>query len=125
MVAAATIAERSFQGRSARHSTEGPDLPPSWNCCNTPCATALNIDLREDAPDYFKALPTEHLEGHYPAPFPTPENDFRIPVYIRDGEPDLNDAALSRAAEFAMVAYDSNALENQYLQGWLMQGSAS
>lgn len=82
---------------------------------------SLNIDLREDAPDYFKALPTEHLEGHYPAPYPTPENDFRIPVYVRDGEPDLNDAALSRAAEFAMVAYDSNALENQYLQGWLMQ----
>lgn len=82
---------------------------------------SLNIDLREDAPDFFKALPTEHLEGHYPAPYPTPENDFRIPVYIRDGEPDLNEAALSRAAEFAMVAYDSNALENQYLQGWLMQ----
>ena len=82
---------------------------------------SLNIDLREDAPDYFKSLPTDHLEGHYPAPYPTPENDFRIPVYVRDGEPDLNDAALSRAAEFAMVAYDSNALENQYLQGWLMQ----
>ena len=81
----------------------------------------LNIDLREDAPDYFKALPTDHLEGHYPAPYPTAENDFRIPVYVRDGEPDLNEAALSRAAEFAMVAYDSNALENQYLQGWLMQ----
>jgi hypothetical protein len=82
---------------------------------------SLNIDLREDAPDYFKSLPTDHLEGHYPAPYPTPENDFRIPVYVRDGEPDLKDAALSRAAEFAMVAYDSNALENQYLQGWLMQ----
>jgi hypothetical protein len=82
---------------------------------------SLNIDLREDAPDYFKALPTEHLEGHYPAPYPTPENDFRVPVYVHDGEPDLNEAALSRAAEFAMVAYDSNALENQYLQGWLMQ----
>jgi hypothetical protein len=82
---------------------------------------SLNIDLREDAPDYFKSLPTDHLEGHYPAPYPTPENDFRVPVYVRDGEPDLNDAALSRAAEFAMVAYDSNALENQYLQGWLMQ----
>jgi hypothetical protein len=82
---------------------------------------SLNIDLREDAPDYFKSLPTDHLEGHYPAPYPTPENDFRVPVYVRDGEPDLKDAALSRAAEFAMVAYDSNALENQYLQGWLMQ----
>ncbi|MEO8049662.1 MAG: hypothetical protein ABI833_04530 [Acidobacteriota bacterium] len=82
---------------------------------------SLNIDLREDAPDYFKALPTDHLEGHYPAPYPTAENEYRIPVYVRDGEPDLTDAALSRAAEFAMVAYDSNALENQFLQGWLIQ----
>ncbi len=82
---------------------------------------SLNIDLREDAPDYFRSLPTDHLEGHYPAPHPTSENDFRVPVYVRDGEPDLTDAARSRAAEFAMVAYDSNALENQYLQGWLMQ----
>jgi hypothetical protein len=82
---------------------------------------SLNVDLREGAPDYFKALPTDHLEGHYPAPYPAPENQYHIPIYVRDGEPDLNDAALSRAAEFAMVAYDSNALENQYLQGWLIQ----
>ena len=67
----------------------------------------LKIDLREDAPDYFKALPTEHLESHYPAPYPTAENEFRVPVYVRDGEPDLHDAALSRAAELAMVAYEA------------------
>ena len=24
---------------------------------------SLSIDLREDAPDYFKSLPTDHLEG--------------------------------------------------------------
>jgi len=81
----------------------------------------LKIDLREDAPDYFKALPTDHLVSHYPAPYPAAENEFRIPIYVRDGEPDLNDAALSRAAELAIVAYDSNAAENQFLQGWLMQ----
>ena len=28
---------------------------------------------------------------------------------------------MARAAEMAMVAYDDNALESQYLQGWLMQ----
>ncbi len=81
----------------------------------------LQIDLREDAPEYFKALPTDHLVSHYPAPFPAPENEYRVPVYVRDGEPDLNDAALSRAAELAMVAYDANSAENQFLQGWLMQ----
>jgi hypothetical protein len=82
---------------------------------------SIGIDLREDTPDYFKALPTDHLVSHYPAPYPAAENDYRIPVYVREGEPDLTDAALSRAAELAMVAYDSNALENQFLQGWLMQ----
>jgi hypothetical protein len=81
----------------------------------------LQMDLREDAPDYFKALPTDHLESHYPATVPTADNEFRIPVYIRDGEPDLADAVISRAAELAMVAYDSNAAENQFVQGWLMQ----
>ena len=81
----------------------------------------LKLDLREDVPEYFKALPTDHLVSHYPAPFPAPENEYRVPIYVRDGEPDLIDAALSRAAELAMVAYDSNAAENQFVQGWLMQ----
>ncbi len=81
----------------------------------------LKIDLREDATEYFRALPTDHLVSHYPAPYPAAENEYRVPVYVRDGEPDLNDAALSRAAELAIVAYDSNAAENQFLQGWLMQ----
>ena len=62
------------------------------------------------------------MVSHYPSPFPAPENLYRIPVYVRDGEPDLTEAALSRAAEFAMVAYDSNAGDNQFVQGWLMQG---
>jgi hypothetical protein len=81
----------------------------------------LKLDLREDAPGYFKSLPTDHLVSHYPAPLATRDNEFRIPVYVRDGEPDLADAISSRAAELAMVAYDTNAAENQFLQGWLMQ----
>jgi hypothetical protein len=81
----------------------------------------LKSDLREDAPKYFKALPTYHLVSHYPMTFSGPENEYRVPVYVRDGEPDLTDAAYSRAAELAMVAYDANEAENQFLQGWLMQ----
>lgn len=81
----------------------------------------LKVDLRESAPDYFQSLPIDHLCGHYPGPFQAPENDYRVPVYVRSGEPDLNDAVMSRAAELSMVAYDDNALESQYLQGWLMQ----
>lgn len=81
----------------------------------------LKIDLREAAPAYFKTLPTDHLMGHYPSSYQGPENDYRVPVYVRDGEPNLTDAVLSRAAELAMVAFDSNAAENQWVQGWLMQ----
>jgi hypothetical protein len=81
----------------------------------------LKIDLRESDSDYFKNLPADHLAGHYPAPYRASENDYRVEVYVRDGEPSLIDAALSRAAELAMVAFDNNALESQYLQGWLMQ----
>ena len=81
----------------------------------------LKIDLRDAAPEYFKTLPLDHLMGHYPSSFQGPENDYRVPVYLRDGEPNLTDAVLSRAAELAMVSFDSNAAENQWVQGWLMQ----
>jgi hypothetical protein len=81
----------------------------------------LKIDLREPAGAYFKSLPVDDIAGHYPAPLEAPENEYRIPVYVRDGDPDVTDAAMSRAAEMAMVAFDDNALESQYLQGWLMQ----
>ncbi len=81
----------------------------------------LKIDMREAAFEYFKTMPTDHLVGHYPSPFEAPENEFRVPVYVRDGEPNITDAVFSRAAELAMVAYDNNAADSQYLQGWLMQ----
>jgi hypothetical protein len=81
----------------------------------------LKIELRDTAVPFFKALPIDHLASHYPAPFEAAENEYRVPVYTRDGEPDREEAALSRAAELEMVAYDTNALESQYLQGWLMQ----
>jgi len=81
----------------------------------------LKMDLREDAPAYFKELPTDHLVGHYPATFQGPDNDFRVPVFVRPGEPDVAESTLSRAAELSMVAFDSNAAETQFVQGWLMQ----
>ena len=86
----------------------------------------LKIDLRESAPGYFKELPLAHLTGHYPAPLSVsesagPETEFLIPIYLHDGNPDPADAVRSRAAGLAMVAYDSNALESQFLQGWLMR----
>lgn len=81
----------------------------------------LKIDLRLDAPDYFEELPKYQVLGNYPAPLAAPENEYRIPVYKGAGQPDVDQAALARAAGLSMVAYDNNALENQYLQGWLIQ----
>ena len=81
----------------------------------------LRIDLREQASGYFQELPVAHLAGHYPAPFAAPENEFLIPAFLHDGNPDPAEAAMSRAAGLAMVAYDTNALDSQLLQGWLMR----
>jgi hypothetical protein len=58
--------------------------------------------------------------SYYPAAYPSQENDFRIGAGPKSGEPDLRLAALSRAADLAMVNYDTNAPDTQWLQGWLM-----
>jgi hypothetical protein len=79
-----------------------------------------NIDLREPVGQFFKEYPIEHLMSYYPAPFPGPETEYHINAESRPGTPDLKQAALSRAAELAMVAYDTNGAESQVLQGWLM-----
>jgi len=83
----------------------------------------LNIDLREDAPEWFRALPEWHILSHYPAPYPAAENNFYIPSYPGTSPPDLQAAMLSRIAALSMVAYDRNAQDSQFLQGWLMQDS--
>lgn len=81
----------------------------------------LNFDLRDTYPEWFKQYPLLHLLAHYPAPWPAAENEFRIPAdeTIEKTGPDVRKAALSRAAELAMVAYDANAASSQLLQGWL------
>ncbi|HEX4138651.1 MAG TPA: hypothetical protein VHY84_28835 [Bryobacteraceae bacterium] len=82
----------------------------------------LNFDLRETFPAWFRQHPLLHLLAHYPAPWPASENEFRIPAdeTIQSAGPDVRKAALSRAAELAMVAFDANASSSQLLQGWLM-----
>jgi hypothetical protein len=79
-----------------------------------------NIEMRDSATKYFKEWPTQLLLGYYPSAYPAAENEYRIPIYHADGEPDLRLAMLARAADLAVVAYDTNALENQFLQGWLI-----
>ena len=79
-----------------------------------------NIELRESFPRFFKDFPIEHLLTYYPAVFPGQDGEYYIGAESHSGEPDLRLAALSRAAELSMVAYDVNAQETQVLQGWLM-----
>jgi hypothetical protein len=86
----------------------------------------LNIDLREDAPEYFKDLPLWYLTGFYPAPYASAASEYRIPCWTVQekpgtGEPDLTGAALARAAGLALVASDTNGIEAQYVQSFLMQ----
>ena len=81
---------------------------------------STNVELRQDAAKYFKELPAYHILSYYPAIFPAAENEYRIPFYTADGEPDLKTAALSRAGDLAMVAYDTNAQETQFVQSWLI-----
>jgi hypothetical protein len=94
------------------------DAYPLWELLHV-VRDNTNLDLRESVPRFFKDFPIEHLMGHYPATFEGPDNQYRIGL-SKNGEPDLRQAALSRAAELAMVALDTNAAESQVLQGWLM-----
>jgi hypothetical protein len=83
------------------------------------------LDLRDQAPRYFRNFPLEHMVSYYPAPYQAADGLYYLGVARRHGEPgsepDLRKAALSRAAELAMVAYDVNSSDSQTLQGWLMQ----
>lgn len=80
----------------------------------------LRLDLREGLNRWFEELPPILLLSYYPLPWPAAENEYRIPAYWTPGDPDLREAMFSRAAEFALVAYDANARPHQFLQGWLM-----
>ncbi len=79
----------------------------------------LKVDLREDAPGFFHDLPVERLLGYYPASYPAAGNEYRMPARKGPTEPDPDAAARSRAADLALVAYDTNDPNSQFLQGWL------
>lgn len=79
----------------------------------------LQIELRDDALAFFRDLPASRMLSYYPARYPAPENEFRIPFYSGKGDPDLRAAALSRAADMSFVAYDNNVVESQFIQGWV------
>jgi len=105
--------------KNGRSAILRDDAYPLWELLHA-LRDSTNLDLREAVPRFFKEFPIEHLASYYPALYPAPENEYRIGFMRKSGEPDLQLAALSRAAEMAMVALDVNAPESQVLQGWLM-----
>jgi len=104
---------------SGRRIVTREDAYPLWELLHA-VRDNTNLDLRESSARFFKQFPLEHLMSHYPATYRGDDNDFHIGASSKPGEPDLEQAALSRAAELAMVSFDNNAEESQYLQGWLM-----
>jgi hypothetical protein len=104
---------------NGRVSLSRTDIYPLWEIFHA-IRDSANLDLRESSPRYFKNFPIEELMSYYPATFPAEDNDFHIGASQKIGQPDLELATFSRAAELAMVAFDTNAEENQYVQGWLM-----
>ncbi|MCX6625284.1 MAG: hypothetical protein NTY38_30335, partial [Acidobacteria bacterium] len=80
----------------------------------------FHVEISEDLPKWFKDLPTLRLLQYYPASFPSPDNQYRIPAYVEDGEPSIAAATFARAADLALVACDPNSQTMQFLQGWAM-----
>lgn len=80
----------------------------------------LQIDLRDDILPVFRDLAVERILSYYPAAWPAAENDYRIPWFTGKGDPDLKVATLTRAGEMALIAFENNAQEMQFLQGWVM-----
>lgn len=85
----------------------------------------LTIDLRENAGPFFRDYPATRVLSYYPARYPAPENEYRIPYYSGRGDPDLKLASLTRAAEMALVAYDNNAVQTQFVHGFVADDSLS
>ena len=105
--------------KEGRPVIQREDAFPLWEILHV-VRDNLNVDLRDSAPHFFKNFSLDHLISHYPAIFPAPDGEYRIPATPHLREPDLRVAALSRAAELSIVAFDSNAPESNVLQGWLM-----
>jgi hypothetical protein len=95
------------------------DLYPLFELLNA-IRDNTKVDLRQSATEYFKQVPLDYVAAFYPAAYPGPDNDFRVPVSAAPGDPNLDAASHSRAAGLAMVGFDTNSENYQYVQGFLM-----
>ncbi len=80
----------------------------------------LNLDLWEQARVFFRQFPVSILLGYYPAPLTIEGHRFRQPVTLgRASAEAARQAELARLVELLTVAYESNSVETQFLQGWI------
>lgn len=80
----------------------------------------LDLDLWRQAPAFFKQFPVFLLLNHYPAPLMAVGRPFRQPAEVSSSKSDpAVQGELSRIAELLTVAYETNSVETQFLQGWI------
>ncbi len=80
----------------------------------------LNLDLWEQAPVYFKQFPIYLLLQYYPPPLTVAGHRFRQPSEPSQSKSDPTaQGELARTAELLTVAYETNSVETQFLQGWI------
>ena len=122
------LVERWWDGRIIPALRQGRDVIPRRQAY--PLMEILHairdnllIDLRRRDPHYFASLPEYFLLSYYPALYRAAGNDYHVPV-LRPGEPpNIRAAALARAADLSLIAYDPNARGTQFLQGFSMRDS--
>ncbi|MBI3665459.1 MAG: hypothetical protein HY236_04415, partial [Acidobacteria bacterium] len=80
----------------------------------------LNFDLWNQAPVFFKQLPYYLLLECYPPPVTIAGHRFHQPSerFTARSDPELQ-GELARVAELLTSAYETNAVETQFLQGWI------
>ncbi len=80
----------------------------------------LNLDLWEQAPVYFKEFPIYLLLQYYPPPLTVAGHRFRQPSQPSKSTSDpAVEGELARVAELLTVAYETNSVETQFVQGWI------
>lgn len=80
----------------------------------------LHLDLWEQAPAYFKQFPVYLLLQYYPPPLTVAGHRLRRPSEpgAATSDPTVQ-GELARIAELMTVAYETNSVETQFVQGWI------
>ncbi len=80
----------------------------------------LHLDLWQQAPAFFRQFPLYLLLSYYPAPVTIASHPFRQTAAAPGSQPDpAMEGELARRTDLLTVAYETNSVETQFLQGWI------